>query len=63
VGETKARDLLAPVYDWFNEASTPPILRTPKALLDELALGPDLARFCHSEPGFSITEIRLRADI
>ena len=31
-----ARDLLAPVYDWFTEGFTTPDLREAKALLDEL---------------------------
>jgi predicted ATPase len=34
---TEARDLLAPVYDWFTEGFDVPDLRNAKALLDELA--------------------------
>lgn len=33
----KARDLLAPVYDWFTEGFDTPDLKEAKALLDELA--------------------------
>ena len=33
----EARDLLAPVYDWFTEGFDTPDLREAKALLDELA--------------------------
>ena len=33
----KARDLLAPVYDWFNEGFDTADLKDAKALLDELA--------------------------
>jgi len=32
----EARDLLAPVYDWFTEGFDTPDLREAKALLDEL---------------------------
>jgi len=31
-----ARDLLAPVYDWFTEGFDTPDLKEAKALLDEL---------------------------
>ncbi len=31
-----ARDLLAPVFDWFTEGFDTPDLRDAKALLDEL---------------------------
>jgi predicted ATPase len=34
---TEARDLLAPVYDWFTEGFDTPDLKEAKALLDELA--------------------------
>jgi predicted ATPase len=33
---TEAQDLLAPVYDWFNEGFDTPDLKEAKALLDEL---------------------------
>jgi predicted ATPase len=33
----EARDLLAPVYDWFTEGFDTPDLKEAKALLDELA--------------------------
>jgi predicted ATPase len=33
---TEARDLLAPVYDWFTEGFDSPDLNDAKALLDEL---------------------------
>jgi predicted ATPase len=33
----EARDLLAPVYDWFTEGFDTPDLKDAKALLDELA--------------------------
>jgi predicted ATPase len=33
---TEARDLLAPVYDWFTEGFDTPDLKAAKALLDEL---------------------------
>jgi predicted ATPase len=34
---TEARDLLAPVYDWFTEGFDTPGLQDAKRLLDELA--------------------------
>jgi predicted ATPase len=34
---TEARDLLAPVYDWFTEGFDTPALQDAKALLDQLA--------------------------
>jgi predicted ATPase len=34
---SQARDLLAPVYDWFTEGFDTPDLKDAKALLDELA--------------------------
>ena len=34
---TKARDLLAPVYNWFTEGLDTPDLKDAKALLDDLA--------------------------
>jgi predicted ATPase len=34
---TEARDLLAPVYNWFTEGFGTPVLKEAKALLDELA--------------------------
>jgi len=34
---TEARDLLAPVYDWFTEGFDTPDLKEAKALLDELS--------------------------
>jgi predicted ATPase len=34
---TEARDLLAPVYNWFTEGLNTPVLKEGKALLDELA--------------------------
>jgi predicted ATPase len=34
---TEARDLLAPIYDWFTEGFDTPVLQDAKALLDELA--------------------------
>ena len=34
---TEARDLLAPVYDWFTEGFNTPDLKEAKTLLDELA--------------------------
>jgi predicted ATPase len=34
-----ARDLLAPVYDWFTEGFDTPDLKEAKALLDPLACG------------------------
>jgi predicted ATPase len=33
---TKARNLLAPIYDWFTEGFDAPVLPEAKALLDEL---------------------------
>ena len=33
---TEARDLLAPVYNWFTEGFDTPVLQDAKALLDEL---------------------------
>jgi predicted ATPase len=33
---TEARDLLAPVYDWFTEGFGTPVLKEVRALLDEL---------------------------
>jgi predicted ATPase len=33
----EARDLLAPIYDWFTEGFGTPDLKDAKALLDELA--------------------------
>ena len=33
----EARDLLAPVYNWFTEGFDTPDLKEAKALLDELA--------------------------
>jgi predicted ATPase len=33
---TEARDLLAPIYDWFTEGFDTPVLQDAKALLDEL---------------------------
>jgi predicted ATPase len=32
----EARDLLAPVYDWFTEGLDTPVLQEAKTLLDEL---------------------------
>jgi class 3 adenylate cyclase/tetratricopeptide (TPR) repeat protein len=34
---TEARELLAPIYDWFTEGFDTPVLQDAKALLDELA--------------------------
>jgi predicted ATPase len=34
---TEARDLLAPIYNWFTEGFDTPVLQDAKALLDELA--------------------------
>jgi predicted ATPase len=34
---TEARDLLAPIYDWFTEGFDTPVLQDAKALLDQLA--------------------------
>jgi hypothetical protein len=33
----EARDLLAPVYNWFTEGFDTPVLKEAKALLEELA--------------------------
>jgi predicted ATPase len=33
---TEARDLLAPIYDWFTEGFDTPVLQDAKALLDQL---------------------------
>ena len=33
----EARDLLAPVYNWFTEGLDTPVLQEAKALLNELA--------------------------
>jgi hypothetical protein len=33
---TEARDLLAPVYNWFTEGFDTPVLQDAKALLDQL---------------------------
>ena len=33
---TEARDLLAPIYNWFTEGFDTPVLKDAKALLDEL---------------------------
>ena len=33
----QARDLLAPVYNWFTEGFDTPVLQDAKALLEELA--------------------------
>jgi hypothetical protein len=38
----EARDLLAPVYDWFTEGLDTPVLEEAKALLDELGGAPAL---------------------
>jgi predicted ATPase len=35
-GHAEARDLLAPVYDWFTEGFVTPDLKDAKAVLDEL---------------------------
>ncbi len=35
--ETEARDLLAPVHDWFTEGFDTPDLIEAKALLDDLS--------------------------
>ena len=32
----EARDLLAPIYEWFTEGFDTPVLQEAKALLDEL---------------------------
>jgi predicted ATPase len=34
---TEARELLAPIYEWFTEGFDVPVLMEAKALLDELA--------------------------
>ena len=34
---TEARELLAPIHDWFTEGFDTPVLQDAKALLDELA--------------------------
>jgi predicted ATPase len=34
---TEARDLLAPIYNWFTEGFDTPVLKEAKALLDQLA--------------------------
>jgi predicted ATPase len=34
---SKARDLLAPIYNWFTEGFGTPVLQEVKALLEELA--------------------------
>jgi predicted ATPase len=34
---TEARDLLAPIYDWFTEGFDTPVLQEAKVLLDQLA--------------------------
>ncbi len=34
----EARDLLAPIYDWFTEGVDTPVLTEAKALLEQLAL-------------------------
>jgi hypothetical protein len=33
----EARDLLAPIYEWFTEGFDTPVLKDARALLDELA--------------------------
>jgi predicted ATPase len=35
--QVEARDLLAPIYEWFTEGFDTPDLKEAKALLDELA--------------------------
>jgi predicted ATPase len=37
---TAARDLLAPVYDWFTQGFGTPVLQEAKTLLDELGANP-----------------------
>ena len=37
---TEARDLLAPVYNWFTEGLDTPVLKEAKVLLDELSGSP-----------------------
>ena len=34
---TEARDLLAPIYEWFTEGFDTPVLKEAKALLEHLA--------------------------
>jgi predicted ATPase len=34
---TQARDVLAPIYNWFTEGLDTPALQSAKSLLDELA--------------------------
>ena len=34
---TEARDLVAPVYNWFTEGFDTPVLREAKALLEQLS--------------------------
>lgn len=34
----EARTMLAEIYSWFTEGSTPPILKDARALLDELSV-------------------------
>ncbi len=34
---SEARDLLAPIYDWFTEGFDTPDLKEARALLDELS--------------------------
>ena len=34
---TEARDILAPIYNWFTEGFDTPVLQDAKALLDQLA--------------------------
>ena len=34
--QAEARDLLAPIYDWFTEGFDTPVLQAAKNLLDEL---------------------------
>jgi predicted ATPase len=34
---SEARDLLAPIYNWFTEGLDAPVLKEAKALLDRLA--------------------------
>jgi len=35
---TEARDLLAPVYNWFTEGFDTPVLKEAKALLEQLSV-------------------------
>ncbi len=37
IARYEARDLLAPVYDWFTEGFDTPDLKDAKALLEELS--------------------------